>query len=352
MLFLNLKLFNYRLVLFIGLYSVISSINKFKNKHPWFGIGAFMGVISLIISIFSIPLFISVNPTNFPTNFTLSFICFSLFLMEGFFFILGNKYRNNGLNFLCLMQAICVIVLLVANLSIGTDELIRRQALFPIILALFSEFSSFSSEMMTPIIIYLIDFWVWPFPKPIFILDIILLSISLTFLLMLLCWFKALIPDNYIDIFGDSYEGLTDEEQKQIILDKLKNRVKLGEEFLTPTKFIICPTCNSENLIDSKICKSCSNYFPICIICRKVVSKEDLIYCSFCNAPSHRLEFLEWLKVKAYCPNCKRELDVWEFQKYIKEQNFQHLDSKICKKCKKNIPNDALFCIYCGIKVS
>ena len=69
--------------------------------------------------------------------------------------------------------------------------------------------------------------------------------------------------------------------------------------------------------------------------------------CPFCYAPYHKLEFLEWLKVKANCKVCNKELDLWEFQK----TQGKILDEKFLKKCKKclnNNPNDAMFCVYCG----
>ncbi|MFX0136233.1 MAG: zinc ribbon domain-containing protein, partial [Candidatus Hodarchaeota archaeon] len=70
------------------------------------------------------------------------------------------------------------------------------------------------------------------------------------------------------------------------------------------------------------------------------------------DASAHKLEFLEWLKIKAKCPSCERELDIWEFQKIL-EQN-KEVDEKYplaCPNCKKYIPIDANFCIYCGFKI-
>ena len=91
--------------------------------------------------------------------------------------------------------------------------------------------------------------------------------------------------------------------------------------------------------------------FTICTICQKAISKEEeIVFCPFWHTQYHKLEFLEWLKVNAKCKACKRELDMWEFQKHLEEHKHRTKHLKLCNKCLKEIPTDAEFCIYCGDK--
>ena len=91
---------------------------------------------------------------------------------------------------------------------------------------------------------------------------------------------------------------------------------------------------------------------PIIILFKFGLPFVKSTFCPFCNAPYHRIEFFEWLKVKAYCPNCKKQLDLWDFQRYLKMQGeIEKISYKICPNCKKQVPTDAGFCISCGIKL-
>ncbi|MFX0132380.1 MAG: hypothetical protein ACFFDN_01915 [Candidatus Hodarchaeota archaeon] len=95
-----------------------------------------------------------------------------------------------------------------------------------------------------------------------------------------------------------------------------------------------------------------NNGFPKCLICRKSIIGEEIVFCPFCNAPYHKKEFLEWLKVKAHCKICKKELDMWEFQKHSeKHEHIEEISSIKCQKCKNLIPSDSRFCIFCGVKI-
>ena len=115
---------------------------------------------------------------------------------------------------------------------------------------------------------------------------------------------------------------------------------------------MICSSCGNENPETSKICKSCLNTIPNCLICNRAISAEQIVHCPFCNASYHKVEFFEWLKVKAICKNCNRELDLWEFQKYLEKDEYVKENSSMeCPKCKKSIPGDSSFCIFCGLKI-
>lgn len=129
------------------------------------------------------------------------------------------------------------------------------------------------------------------------------------------------------------------------------SKVHMKKPILNQSKDLICPNCSQPNFNYARICKFCGAEFQKCSICGKNLGKEDIVYCPFCNATYHKTEFLEWLKVKACCKSYNREIDMWEFQKYLEEHEQVQKDSlKVCQECKKAIPNDAIYCIYCGIK--
>ncbi|NVM02298.1 MAG: hypothetical protein HWN67_08170 [Candidatus Helarchaeota archaeon] len=130
------------------------------------------------------------------------------------------------------------------------------------------------------------------------------------------------------------------------------SKVHLDDSFIDHSKPLVCPICNYKNPSESRLCISCYSKFLKCSICKKQISKEDEVFCPFCSAPYHKRGFFEWLKVKAHCKNCKKDLDLWEFQKYHNENGQEHdLPSKFCINCRRYIPIDANFCIYCGFKI-
>ncbi len=116
------------------------------------------------------------------------------------------------------------------------------------------------------------------------------------------------------------------------------------------SKYLICDICNHKNDISNIVCASCNTKFNRCPICKHPISKEDLVFCPFCNSSFHKTEFLEWLKIYANCPRCKKELDMWEFQKYLEESKSE-LSQIQCSACKKLIPIDCKYCIFCGARI-
>jgi len=76
-----------------------------------------------------------------------------------------------------------------------------------------------------------------------------------------------------------------------------------------------CPVCSS-NVKGLKVCRKCGYEIERCKICSKIIKLDDeIVECPYCGEKFHRDEFLEWLKIKAFCPNCRTEMDLWEFKK-------------------------------------
>jgi len=135
-------------------------------------------------------------------------------------------------------------------------------------------------------------------------------------------------------------------------IPKICDGVMLGEGFENSSEQVKGSTYGFENHYYSKVNNKCLNTFLRCRICNRFIDYGEEVFCPFCNAPYHETEFLEWLKIKAYCKDCNRELDLWELQTYLKKHNILNEKySKLCKVCNKQIPDDAIFCIYCGNEV-
>jgi len=50
-----------------------------------------------------------------------------------------------------------------------------------------------------------------------------------------------------------------------------------------------------------------------CIVCNLIINpaKEELIYCPHCNSPAHRSHLIEWIKIKGFCPKCKKDIKIF-----------------------------------------
>jgi len=83
-----------------------------------------------------------------------------------------------------------------------------------------------------------------------------------------------------------------------------------------------CPVCKTD-VTNLKVCRRCGFEIERCKICSKIIKLDDeIVSCPYCGEKFHKDEFLEWLKVKAFCPNCRSELDLWEFKSDSEDNTF------------------------------
>ena len=81
-----------------------------------------------------------------------------------------------------------------------------------------------------------------------------------------------------------------------------------------------CSFCGKKIEKNAKFCTYCGLDLCFCEICKDYIRDDEAVStCPFCHKDFHESEFLEWLKVKASCPVCKKEIDLWEFQKMSKK---------------------------------
>ena len=60
-----------------------------------------------------------------------------------------------------------------------------------------------------------------------------------------------------------------------------------------PERLDICPECGAERVK--------------CSVCQlNIVFGHDVVRCPFCCVLSHRYHLLEWIKIRGFCPNCRK----------------------------------------------
>lgn len=75
----------------------------------------------------------------------------------------------------------------------------------------------------------------------------------------------------------------------------------------------MCPECEATILAEATVCPHCNSPQPVCTVCNNsIVPLDSTLSCPHCGGRAHRIHFLEYLKVKGTCPNCRANLDPHE----------------------------------------
>ncbi len=180
--------------------------------------------------------------------------------------------------------------------------------------------------------------------------------LTLSILLYLIIFRKRVYPEKPEPVITQEYSdtsttviGLDNEIEQPLSLEVSDDQ--LDDDLIDYFNPIVCPTCGKENVGGTKVCGSCDTEFPICIICNKPINKDDIVFCPFCKQTYHKLEFFEWLKTEEACKKCLRALELSEILEIFKQESEPIETSFLCPICKKLIPNDSHFCIYCGSRI-
>lgn len=70
-----------------------------------------------------------------------------------------------------------------------------------------------------------------------------------------------------------------------------------------------CVSCGFSFPAELDICPECGEERARCSVCQlDIVFGDDLVRCPYCGVPSHRDHLLEWIRIKGFCPTCRKEL--------------------------------------------
>jgi endogenous inhibitor of DNA gyrase (YacG/DUF329 family) len=79
---------------------------------------------------------------------------------------------------------------------------------------------------------------------------------------------------------------------------------KLGKK-----KLFDCPGCGKALYEESNFCPYCGFKLEKCMVCNLIIDKyQEISKCPHCASLAHRDHLLEYLKIKAHCPMCGKEL--------------------------------------------
>jgi len=77
----------------------------------------------------------------------------------------------------------------------------------------------------------------------------------------------------------------------------------------THPEAVSCVSCGFSFPAELDICPECGEERARCSVCQlDIVFGDDLVRCPYCGVPSHRDHLLEWIKIKGFCPTCRKEL--------------------------------------------
>jgi len=101
-----------------------------------------------------------------------------------------------------------------------------------------------------------------------------------------------------LDIAADKLENL--------FVDLISNNFVSGEIDPVTKVIVLAPRAMAEKVVTTK-----SKQLR-CIVCNLVInpSNEEVVYCSHCHSPAHRSHLIEWVKIKGFCPVCKKEIKI------------------------------------------
>jgi Zn finger protein HypA/HybF involved in hydrogenase expression len=72
----------------------------------------------------------------------------------------------------------------------------------------------------------------------------------------------------------------------------------------------MCTNCEATILAHASVCPHCHQPRPVCMVCKFYFPQNaPALACPHCGGIAHRVHFLEHLKVKGTCPNCRQSLD-------------------------------------------
>ncbi len=106
-----------------------------------------------------------------------------------------------------------------------------------------------------------------------------------------------------IQVLSDNTQ-IPEDKLESLFVDLISNKVVNGEIDPVTKVIVLAPRVAPAEKITKK-------FIALrCMVCNLIVepSKQNIIYCPHCNSPAHREHLIEWIKIKSFCPNCKKTI--------------------------------------------
>ncbi len=147
--------------------------------------------------------------------------------------------------------------------------------------------------------------------------------------------------------------------------DDVKKNIELDIEAIAE-KEIQCAFCGENLRIteDMQYCRFCGEIIPRCRICgSSIVHGDEILQCPYCKAYAHKTHFIEWIKVKGYCPVCGTDVEESkDFPAALFDQRITPLSKTFemispldeknqCSSCGRLITKNVRYCPFCGVKI-
>ncbi len=98
--------------------------------------------------------------------------------------------------------------------------------------------------------------------------------------------------------------GMPEAKLENLFVDLISDNFISGEIDPVTKVIVLAPRVSPEQKVIKKVAG------VRCMVCNLIISpsKDEIIYCPHCSSPAHRTHLIEWIKIKGFCPNCKREI--------------------------------------------
>ncbi|MHA2099905.1 MAG: hypothetical protein ACW99A_14605 [Candidatus Kariarchaeaceae archaeon] len=156
---------------------------------------------------------------------------------------------------------------------------------------------------------------------------------------------KPYIKKSHTEIQQELIDLIEQIDQDQIDLDKISNQIDIPKtsiirqlsllvangtfpnghfienDFVTGGikttigKLSVCINCGAQITAEDRTCKACNTEKSYCIVCRAVLSRDDIIRkCPRCMQKGHILHLENWLLIKAKCPACREDITIHQLE--------------------------------------
>ncbi|NHI92145.1 MAG: hypothetical protein EAX96_06545 [Candidatus Lokiarchaeota archaeon] len=151
------------------------------------------------------------------------------------------------------------------------------------------------------------------------------------------------ITYNLEHLFGTEYYPLTDHQEVFEFENDLKRKITYHDDDIN-----LYINLNEFRLFTHKE----PLYLKKCCVClNKIKIKDEKLTCPVCNAVSHKMHLLEWLRTRSLCPICMTNIQ-YRDGKLIISNPEENENAIKCTNCERLVEKDSRFCPHCGQKIT